>query len=97
MTHNAIRGRVSGSALLKNMKDDCCGNTGLDIKMARIICPLETASLDRKIEENSLESCLLALMKEVLKSGGTDMAVVERLFSVLRALGLKMPFRLRAC
>ena len=52
--------------------------------------------MDMGNEERSIRSRFQSLAIEVIKPGGVDMAVVGRLFSPLRAIGVKMPIRLGA-
>ena len=45
------------------------------------------------MEETRLVFCIDALCVEICKAGGLDMVSIERLFSEMRALGLKMPYQ----
>ena len=63
--------------------------SGTILKVTQAFSPLSSGSVGRLKEETLISSCFESLASQVCRSGGVDSAVVERLFSAMRALGLR--------
>ena len=94
VTHDVLRGKGSPEALLRTIrKERCCSETGTQKKISTALCPLDRGSFGRSSEQSSIRICLETLSKQLTSRGGVDSTIIERLFSELRMLGQKMPYR----
>ena len=72
----------------------CCMESGTDLKISLELSELPRGTPGRMMEETMIAFCLEGLARQVCRSGGVDSTVVERLFSITRALGLRHGYRL---
>ena len=92
--HDVLMGKGSTDALLRTIrKERRCSETGTQTKMSAALGPLDRGSFGRSSEQSIVRICLETLSKQLTSPGGMDSTIIERLFSELRMLGQKMPYR----
>ena len=88
-----IHGVVSPEQSVAELKSSklCCTPSSLDLKAAHYMARFDGEPL-KKLEA-SLVRIVGVLKKVVMGKGGCSSRVVEYLFSIIRNLGVRMPFR----
>ena len=92
----ALRGETQCGDYARTVRNaSCCADTGCAYKLSQALSSLPGGTPQRAIEETMIVICLERLSREICRKGGVDATIVERLFSITRALGLRHGYRLK--
>ena len=91
----ALRGETQCEDFARTRgNSSCCMDSGCAYKFSQVLAPIPNGTPERMMGETMLTFCLERLSKEIRRSGCVGSTIIERLFSITRALGLRRGYRL---